>query len=702
MPVAIQRPADEASRGRAPKGETSLLSCCALCYNPTILPAWINDLMGHAAVTRLIVHVPTFRSLRALFPVIGVLHLVGGAHGATSPLLRGAQLLTQARPRAALAEFTAAAGEDPMCAEAYCGIGAARLHVGDTLEALEAFNQALELDKTCRPARLGIASAFFHEGEYQKALSQYRYCLAFDCAERSPVRAAAACAACLLGLYEVAEAEASLAVKEDPTCQLARTVAGAAWIARGDPNRALEILREAGPSRTHETLPPRFALVAPSPLFSPDAHYFASQNLADEARLAFLGPAATSGYPAASETEAPTAEPATPYPAPPEEEAKGFRIARPQPGQVLSGSQSVVLEIPADLPVDYVVLLVDDEFRSVTNSQPFRLSLDATTLAEGPHQIRVDAHGRTGRVVASAGVLVMANRGRERVLPYEEQMARAAVGRQLERLLVVRASAGSRWQLIGHALHEVGRVDEAVEAFEEAFCLQPTATGIRADLLTAYRGTGLAVGTKSREVHYVPASDRVVLTFDDGPHPLVTPRVLSVLDRYGVKATFFLVGKQVELYPELAAEIVARGHEVGSHSYSHSNLGRLPKVYVERELVKSRAAIRRATGQCVTLFRPPGGNYNRSVRDAAAETGFATVFWTANIGDCVGWEPAATVSKFMNELQLGGIVLLHNGEDGSIEVLPGLLAALGHQRRLVGTVGSIINHPLHDGPALGP
>jgi peptidoglycan/xylan/chitin deacetylase (PgdA/CDA1 family) len=645
---------------------------------------------------------PSSRNLSASLLAIGLLCSTVPLGAATSPLVRGAQLLTQARPRAALAEFTAAVSEDDSCPQAHCGVGAARLHLGQTAEALEAFNRALDLDKTSRPARLGIASAFFHQREYQKALSQYRYCLAFDCAERAPVRAAAACAACLLGLYEVAESEATLALKEDPSCQLARTVAGAAWIARGDPNRALGILQEDGPARTHETLPPRFALLAPSPLFSPDAHYFASRDLSDEARLAFLGSAAATGYPEPGGTAVDEPGPTSPHPTPPETESQGFRITRPRPGQLVSGDQPVVVEIPPDLFVDYVVLLVDDEFRSVTNSQPFRLSVDTTTLADGPHQIRVDAHGRTGRVVASAAALVVVRRGRERALPYEEQMARAAVGHQLERLLVVRASAGSRWQLIGHALRETGGLDEAVAAFEEAFCRQPTASGIRADLLTAYRDTGLRVGTDSREVHYVPGRQQVILTFDDGPHPLVTPRILSVLDRYGVKATFFLVGKQVELYPALAADIVECGHEVGSHSYSHSNLGRLPKVYVERELVKSRAAIRQATGQTVTLFRPPGGHYNRSVRDAAAETGFTTVFWTSNIGNCAGWEPSATVTKFMAELGDGGIVLLHNGEDGSLEVLPGLLAALGNQRRPVGTVSAIVNHAPYDGPALGP
>ena len=109
--------------------------------------------------------------------------------------------------------------------------------------------------------------------------------------------------------------------------------------------------------------------------------------------------------------------------------------------------------------------------------------------------------------------------------------------------------------------------------------------------------------------------------------------------------------------------------------------------------MKCRTAIRKATGESVTLFRPPGGNYDSDVRDAVAETGFTTVFWTANIGECLGWAPEATVDKFMAELKYGGIVLMHNGEDGSVEVLPGLLARLAQERRLVGTVGAFSAMP---------
>ncbi len=612
-------------------------------------------------------------------------------HADVSPLVRGAQLLTQGRPQAALVEFTAAVEDDPASAEAHVGVGAAHLHAGNTTLALEAFNRALEVDKTSRPARLGVATTFFQDGAYDKALPQYRYCLAFECAERPAVRAAAACAACLLGLYEAAEAEAATALREDPSCELARAVAGAAWIARGDPDKAAEILGAAEAATVRAQLAPRFALVTPSPLFAPTAHYYVTNDMSDEARLAFLGDGAATGYPDFHSGE--EADEGPGYQAPPETRQDGFHIIRPRPGTVVAGSTTVTVAIPEDVLVDYMALLVNDRFQTITNAEPFRMAFDASRLTEGQHQVRVDAYGPYGDKVASAASLVIVRGARDRTLSYEEQLARKAVSRQLEHLLVVRATPGIRWQLLGHARRMTDRLEAAVPAFEEAFCLQPTATGIRADLLTAYQEQGLQIGAESREIHYAPDGKVIALTFDDGPHPLVTPRILDLLDRAEVRATFFLVGKQVELYPELAREIVARGHEVGSHSYSHANLRQFPKVYVERELVKSRTAIRKATGESVTLFRPPGGNYDSDVRDAVAETGFTTVFWTANIGECLGWAPEATVDKFMAELKTGGIVLMHNGEDGSVEVLPGLLARLAQERRLVGTVGAFSAMP---------
>mgnify|MGYP001302369871 CR=1 FL=1 len=178
----------------------------------------------------------------------------------------------------------------------------------------------------------------------------------------------------------------------------------------------------------------------------------------------------------------------------------------------------------------------------------------------------------------------------------------------------------------------------------------------------------------------------LALTFDDGPHPEMTPFILDLLDRYGMKATFFLVGKQAAMYPELVRMIAQRGHQLGSHSQTHTDLRRLDQRGVEQELVKSRAVIRQACGQTVTLFRPPGGNYDDEVRAAVAATGYTTVFWTENIGNYSGDDGQAIARAMCHKLSNGGIVLLHNGYDETQIVLPHLLPLLSATGLRVATV----------------
>jgi len=100
---------------------------------------------------------------------------------------------------------------------------------------------------------------------------------------------------------------------------------------------------------------------------------------------------------------------------------------------------------------------------------------------------------------------------------------------------------------------------------------------------------------------------------------------------------------------------------------------------IEQELVRSRAAIRRATGVDVTLFRPPGGHYPETVRQAAALWGYTTVFWTANISTYAGDPIPAVEAGLLGDIQPGGICLLHNGEDETVQVLPELLRKLKAQ-----------------------
>ncbi|OGY62674.1 MAG: hypothetical protein A3G58_00705 [Candidatus Colwellbacteria bacterium RIFCSPLOWO2_12_FULL_46_17] len=127
-----------------------------------------------------------------------------------------------------------------------------------------------------------------------------------------------------------------------------------------------------------------------------------------------------------------------------------------------------------------------------------------------------------------------------------------------------------------------------------------------------------------------PAPDAIGFTFDDGPHPRWTPVVLDVLDAYGVKATFFVVGWRVDKYPEIAREIVERGHSIQIHGYSHNPFTEMSDARIEASILNAQAAIYRATGVLATCVRPPYGARSARVERVINEAGFAMVMWSFN------------------------------------------------------------------------
>ena len=129
------------------------------------------------------------------------------------------------------------------------------------------------------------------------------------------------------------------------------------------------------------------------------------------------------------------------------------------------------------------------------------------------------------------------------------------------------------------------------------------------------------------------AARKLAITFDDGPNPAITPRLLDLLDRYNAKATFFLIGRYVRECPELVRETVARGHLVGNHTELHPNLLWLNPTKVRVELRLCHDAIRGAIGTPPKWFRPPYGMRNPWVIPAARELGYRTVMWTLLPGD---------------------------------------------------------------------
>jgi peptidoglycan/xylan/chitin deacetylase (PgdA/CDA1 family) len=161
----------------------------------------------------------------------------------------------------------------------------------------------------------------------------------------------------------------------------------------------------------------------------------------------------------------------------------------------------------------------------------------------------------------------------------------------------------------------------------------------------------------------VPQADAFALTFDDGPHPQGTPRMLAELQRRGTTAAFFLAGEQVERRPALAAEVAAAGHEVGVHCHRHRNLMRLAPRQVRDDLARAADAIAAATGREPRLYRPPYGILTAAALAAARAHAWRTVLWTSDGRDWRTREtPESIAARVLRRLDGGGVVLLHDAD----------------------------------------
>lgn len=158
----------------------------------------------------------------------------------------------------------------------------------------------------------------------------------------------------------------------------------------------------------------------------------------------------------------------------------------------------------------------------------------------------------------------------------------------------------------------------------------------------------------------------VLLTFDDGPDPLTTPKVLDVLDRHGAKAIFFIIGERAERHPELVKEIVRRGHIAGNHTMHHSPYSNfLGRNHLEEEIRQADAAIERACGVRPHLFRPPLGISTHFMATALRHTGHDAVGWSVRSFDTREEPRTRVLRRIVRQLRPGAIVLLHDRVAGA-------------------------------------
>jgi len=186
-----------------------------------------------------------------------------------------------------------------------------------------------------------------------------------------------------------------------------------------------------------------------------------------------------------------------------------------------------------------------------------------------------------------------------------------------------------------------------------------------------------SVALFSRDSDFFPTQPRpkykIALTFDDGPHPAFTDRLLRALEQERAAATFFVVGKQVDLYPNLIRDIHRNGHEIASHTYNHLNFDQMNPTLLSEELDRTQTSIRTASGVDVRYFRPPGGRFDKDSIREIGRKGYRMVLWTVLPQDHRALPADLIYQRVMDGAQDGGVILLHSGMENTLAMLPRLI-----------------------------
>ena len=201
-----------------------------------------------------------------------------------------------------------------------------------------------------------------------------------------------------------------------------------------------------------------------------------------------------------------------------------------------------------------------------------------------------------------------------------------------------------------------------------------TESGEESEVETALDSTERTTSEEGREgesreanpreemIYHSRPNDRmeIALSFDDGPHPRLTPLILSILEEYGIKATFFMVGENVGYYPAAARAVAEAGHEIGNHTFSHRKFDKLGEEELRCEIFSCEEAIGRVSNTPVRFIRPPEGQMSDSMRKVIGELDYRVILWDVDTRDWAHTSPESISRHILETVQAGDIILMHD------------------------------------------
>jgi peptidoglycan-N-acetylglucosamine deacetylase len=187
-----------------------------------------------------------------------------------------------------------------------------------------------------------------------------------------------------------------------------------------------------------------------------------------------------------------------------------------------------------------------------------------------------------------------------------------------------------------------------------------------------------------------PVRNQIALTIDDGPDSFYTPRILDIFRRYGIRATFFVVGRHAEQYPDIVRRMAKEGHEVGNHSYSHPYFHRLSWKAATEEIGMTCSVLDGVLAQKCRLFRPPFGKLSTRSLIPAWLANQHVVMWSVDLKDYRATTAEVEAQLNRTPLSSGDIVLYHGTSEASLQALPHVLEAALAKRREAVTISDLM------------
>ena len=207
---------------------------------------------------------------------------------------------------------------------------------------------------------------------------------------------------------------------------------------------------------------------------------------------------------------------------------------------------------------------------------------------------------------------------------------------------------------------------------------------------------------RKNTIFRVDTHDKVVaLTFDDGPSPVWTPKILDELKKANIKATFFMLGEHVAKYPEIARRVAQEGHEIGNHTYDHHVLLYYKLDKLTKEIKDTERIIQKTTGQTTRYFRPPKAWLTNEEKKKIESLGYKVVLWSLNSKDWVTFDDKYIVRYIVRNIRSGDIILFHDsggvfGTEGgnrheTVITIPGLVKKLTEKGYKFVTISELLN-----------